>query len=55
MPKRAEAAEIPAAPTRRAHPVTRHIKLDATHEEVTRAMFGAVEPPNPSKRVRGAG
>ena len=44
----------PAEPTpkRRGRPVTRTIKLDATPEQVARAMFAAVTPPDPSKRVR---
>ena len=37
---------------RRGRPVTREIKLDAVPEEVARAMFAAVEPPNPNKRIR---
>ena len=37
---------------RRGRPVTREIKLDAAPEEVARAMFAAVKPPDPSKRVR---
>ena len=36
---------------RRGQPVTREIKLDATPEEAARAMFAAVKPPDPSKRV----
>ena len=32
-------------------PVTREIKLDATPERVARAMFAAVKPPNPAKRI----
>ena len=59
MAKRAEAEEsapgAQAAPRRRGRPVTRQIKLDATPEEVARAMFAAVKPPDPSKRVRRAG
>lgn len=35
----------------RGRPVTREIKLDATPERVARAMFAAVKPPNPAKRV----
>ena len=56
MPKRAEgeerAAQAHAVPKRRGRPVTREIKLDATPEEVARAMFSAVKPPDPSKRIR---
>ena len=59
MPKRAEgeerAAQAHAVPKRRGRPVTREIKLDATPEEVARAMFAAVKPPDPSKRVRRTG
>ena len=47
MPKRAEgeerAAQAHAVPKRRGRPVTREIKLDATPEEVARAMFAAVK------------
>ena len=32
-------------------PVTREIKLGATPERVARAMFAAVKPPNPAKRI----
>ena len=32
-------------------PVTREIKLDATPERVARAMFAAVKPPDPAKRI----
>lgn len=35
----------------RGRPVTRAIKLDATPERVARAMFAAVKPPNPAKRI----
>ena len=42
-------------PRRRGRPMTRTIKLDATPEEVARAMFAAVKPPDPSRRVRRAG
>ena len=31
-------------------PVTRQIKLEASPEEVARAMFAAVKPPDPTKR-----
>ena len=59
MPKRAEgeerAAQAHAVPKRRGRPVTREIKLDATPEEVAGAMFAAVKPPDPSKRVRRTG
>ena len=34
-------------------PVTREIKLDATPERVARAMFAAVKPPDPAKRMTG--
>ena len=44
-----------SAPKPRGRPVTRWIKLDAASEEVARAMFAAVKPPVPSKRVRRAG
>ena len=32
-------------------PVTREIELDATPERVARAMFAAVKPPDPAKRI----
>ena len=31
-------------------PITRIIKLDATPEEVARAIFAAAPPPDPSRR-----
>ena len=31
------------------------VKLDATPEEVARAMFSAVKPPDPSKRIESEG
>lgn len=46
------AAEATPTPKRRGRPVTQQIKLDATPEQVARAMFAAVKPPDPSKRVR---
>ena len=45
-------AEATPTPKRRGRPVTQQIKLDATPEEVARAMFAAVKPPDPSKRVK---
>ena len=45
-------AEAAPTPKRRGRPVTQQIKLDATPEEVARAMFAAVKPPDPSKRVK---
>ena len=45
-------ATTPTTPKRRGRPVTQRIKLDATPEQVARAMFAAVKPPDPSKRVR---
>ena len=42
----------PPTPKRRGRPVTQQIKLDATPEQVARAMFAAVKPPDPSKRVK---
>ena len=48
-----EAATTPASKPR-GRPETRVIKLDATPEQVARAMFAAVKPPDPSKRVRRA-
>ena len=56
MAKRAEgeerAAQAHSVPKRRGRPVTREIKVDATPEQVARAMFAAAKPPNPSKRAR---
>ena len=38
---------------KRGRPRTQHIAhIDATPEEVARAMFAAVEPPDPSKRKK---
>lgn len=39
---------------KRGRPFQRIPKLDATPEELARAMFAAVPPPDPSKRRRGA-
>ena len=38
-------------PKKRGRPVTRVVKLDATPEEVARAMFSAVKTPDPSLRI----
>ena len=37
-------------PKQRGRPITRQIKLDATPEQVARAIFANVKPPDPSKR-----
>ena len=37
----------------RGRPQTQHIQhIDATPEEVARAMFAAVKPPDPTKRLK---
>ena len=41
---------IKKEPKRRGRPITREIKLDATPEEVVRALFSAVKAPDPSLR-----
>ena len=55
MPKRTATEEsittTHVPPKARGRPVTREIKLDAVPEQVARAMFAAVKPPNPSKRI----
>lgn len=54
MPKRKEAEESATThvpPKRRGRPVTREIKLDAAPEQVAQAIFAAVKPPDPSKRI----
>ena len=38
-------------PHKRGRPVIRKIKLDATPQRVARAMFSAVKPPDPSRRI----
>ena len=53
--EKSPADEAASPPKRRGRPVTQQIKLDATPEQVARAIFSAVEPPDPSKRVRRAG
>ena len=35
---------------RRGRPETRWVKIDATPEQVTKAMFAAAKPPDPSLR-----
>ena len=46
------AEATPTVKKGRGRPVTRQIKLDATPEQVARAMFAAVKPPDPGKRIR---
>lgn len=36
----------------RGRPITREIKLDATPEQVARATFSAVKPPDPSRLIK---
>ena len=51
-PEEEERASGPrATPKHRGRPVIREIKLDATPEQVARAMFAPVKPPDPSKRI----
>ena len=38
-------------PKRPGRPTVRQIKIDATPERVARAIFSAVKPPDPSRRV----
>ena len=41
---------------KRGRPTTRQIKLDATPEQVARAIFADAKPPDPSKRKsKGSG
>ena len=42
--------EKPTEKKPRGRPVTREIKLDATPEQVAKAVFAAAKPPDPSKR-----
>ena len=44
MPKK------PELKRRRGRPETRWVKIDATPEEVAKAMFAAAKPPDPSLR-----
>lgn len=37
---------------KRGRPETRIIKLDATPEQVARAIFSAVNPPDPTHRIK---
>ncbi len=39
------------APKKKGRPETRIIKLNATPERVARAIFSAVKPPDPTRRV----
>lgn len=41
--------ELKQEPEKRGRP-EKFVKLDATPEEVARAIFSAVKPPDPSKR-----
>lgn len=43
--------EKPEQKRRRGRPETRWVKIDATPEEVAKAMFAAAKPPDPSKRI----
>ena len=36
---------------KRGRPETRVMSIDATPEEIAQALFAAVEPPDPSKRL----
>ena len=43
--------ELKQEPEKRGRP-EKFVKLDATPEEVARAMFSAVKPPDPAKRIK---
>ena len=43
--------EKPESKRRRGRPETRWVKIDATPEQVAKAMFAAAKPPDPSKRI----
>ena len=43
--------EKPEQKRRRGRPETRRVKIDATPEQVAKAMFAAAKPPDPSKRI----
>ena len=43
--------EKPERKRRRGRPETRWVKIDATPEQVAKAMFAAAKPPDPSKRI----
>ena len=36
---------------KRGRPETRVVNIDATPEEIAKAMFAAAKPPDPSKRI----
>ena len=36
---------------KRGRPITRKVEIHATAEEIAKAMFAAVDPPDPSKRI----
>ena len=41
----------PSPKRKRGRPETRVMSIDATPERIAQAMFAAVEPPDPSKRL----
>ena len=43
--------DSPKQKRRRGRPETRWVKINATPEQVAKAMFAAAKPPDPSKRI----
>ena len=43
------------SPRKAGRPVSQIVKLEATPEEVAKAIFAGVKPPDPSKRKSKAG
>ncbi len=39
------------AKPKRGRPITRKIEIDATAEQIARAIFAAAKPPDPSRRI----
>ncbi|MCY4585575.1 MAG: hypothetical protein OXB98_06000 [Bryobacterales bacterium] len=37
--------------TKRGRPITRRIDINATAEQIAKAIFRAAKPPDPSKRI----
>ena len=44
-------AEKPEPKRRRGRPKTRWVKINATPQEMAKAMFAAAKPPDPAKRI----
>lgn len=42
----------PADKRQRGRPETRVLKINATPEEIARAIFSAAEPPDPTRRIK---